>query len=121
MDKTKGALLLGFIIALIFLFLSVLLQWIKNEHFVWLESIISYKWMLIILLIVILSLVYALIYSKIFGSKERKKDIEKICPRCNELKLKLIKSTIRSLTYKCSECGFDHRELKEGQTNTIRT
>ena len=116
----KGILLLGFILTPISLLLSVLLQWITDKHFLWLQSIISYKWMLIILLIIILLLTYALVYKKIFIVERNNNKIEKICPNCSKPKLKVIRSTVRSFIYKCSSYGFDHRVLKEGQTNVSR-
>jgi predicted RNA-binding Zn-ribbon protein involved in translation (DUF1610 family) len=69
------------------------------------------------MLIIISFLLFSLAYLKIFGVVHSKQVIEKICPSCGKSKLKLVISTVRSLTYKCSACGFDHKKLKEGQTN----
>ncbi len=113
----KGLLLLGLLITLTSLLLSVLLSWVDDNIFLKLEASIGYKWMMLILLIVISFLLFSLVYLKIFGVVHSKQVPEKICPSCGKPKLKLITSTVRSLTYKCSACGFDHNELKEGQTN----
>lgn len=63
------------------------------------------------------------LYSLTFPSKRNNfiKDVpEKICPSCGKPKLKVTNSTIRSFEYKCENCGFEHRTLKEGQTNTLK-
>lgn len=113
----KGLLLLGFLITMTTLLLGVLLNWIDDKDFSKLEGIIGYKWMLLIMSIIILSLIFMLAYFKIFVVTNPKHTPVKICPSCNEPKLKVVNSTVRSFTYKCSACGFDHKELKEGQTN----
>ncbi len=119
----KGLLLLGFLITLISLLLSVLFNWIDVSTFNKIEAIISYRWMMLILLIAILILLFLLAYNKIFDStlfNNSQNSPAKMCPSCGKPALKVISSTIRSYTYKCSNCGFDHKELKEGQTNTSR-
>jgi len=116
----KGLLLLGLLTTLISLLLGVLLNWIDDDAFAQLEATIGYKWMMLILLIIISFLLFSLAYSKIFGVVHSKQSPEKICPSCGKPTLEVVNSTVRSFTYKCSSCGFDHRELKEGQTNNPR-
>ncbi len=111
----KGLLLLGFLITLTSLLLGVFLNWIDDKDFSKLEGAIGFKWMLLILLIIISFLIFLLAYYRIFGITKVKQTPEKICPSCGKPKLKLVNSTVRSYTYKCSVCGFDHKELKEGQ------
>lgn len=123
MDNTKlnkGLILLGLLASLIFLLLSVLLNWIDDNAFANLESIIGYKWMMLILLIIISILFFLIAFLKIFSKSYAEQSTEKVCPRCKKPTLEVVNSTVRSLTYKCSNCGFEHKELKEGQTNTIR-
>lgn len=36
-----------------------------------------------------------------------------VCPKCGKNTLKLVHSTIRSREYKCDNCGFTDKELKE--------
>jgi len=117
----KGLLLLGFILSLIFLLLSVPLQWINDNTFIKLEEIIPYKWMLLILITVILILFYILIYLKLFPKNIKNQEIEKICPKCGKPDLKVIQSTIRSISYKCENCGFDHKVIKEGYKSSLHT
>jgi predicted RNA-binding Zn-ribbon protein involved in translation (DUF1610 family) len=116
----KGLLLLGFLITMTTLLSGVVLIWIDDKDFSKLEAIIKYKWMLLFLLIIISSLIFVLVYSKMFVITKVKQTPEKICPSCGEPKLKVVNSSVRSFSYKCSACGFDHKELKEGQTNINR-
>lgn len=123
MDNLKlnrGIFLLGLLTSVIFLLLGVLLNWIDDNTFSLLESIIGYKWMMLILLIIISILIFLLAYIKIFGKTYSKQSPQKVCPKCGKPTLEVVNSTVRSFTYKCSNCGFDHKELKEGQTNSIR-
>lgn len=122
--KDKRLLWLGFILSLILLLLANALSWIDNNFYLWLESKVDYKWMLTILLMLTLSIIFVCIYSLTFSTKNTKaipRDIpEKICPKCGKPKLEVVSSTIRSFEYKCKNCGFEHRTLKEGQTNTLK-
>ena len=91
---------------------------IFDPFYLWFQSIVSYKVLLSLFLIAILITLYAYKYSKTVIVT---KDIpEKICPRCGKPKLEVTNSTIRSFEYKCKNCGFEHRTLKEGQTNTLK-
>ena len=115
----KGLFLLGLLSALTFLLLGVLLNWIDDAAFSRLEKIMSYKWMILIFLIIISLFMFFLAYIKIFGNTRSKQFPEKLCPKCGKPTLEIVKSTVRSVTYKCNNCGFDHHELKEGQTNIV--
>ena len=122
--KDKRILWLGFLLTLILLLLGNALSWINDNFYLWLESKVEYKWMLTILLMLTLSIIFVWLYSLTFFSKQTNntiKDIsERICPSCGKPKLKVVKSTIRSFEYKCDNCGFEHRTLKRGQTNTLK-
>lgn len=78
--------------------------------------------MLTILTMLSLVIIFVWLYSLTFFSKQSFiKDIpEKNCPKCGLPKLEVTSSTIRSFEYKCKNCGFEHRTLKEGQTNTLK-
>lgn len=115
---------LSFLLSLIILLLANALSWIDDNFYLSLESKIPYKWMLTISLMLSLSIIFVWLYSLTFSSKQivnYVKDIpEKICPKCGKPKLEVTNSTIRSFEYKCKSCGFEHRTLKEGQTNTLK-
>lgn len=115
----KRKKLLGFILIFIALLFGVIFNWITDEHFLQLESIVGYKWMMTVLLIVILILFYIIVAQNKVPSKN-KQLVEQTCPKCGKKALELIKSTVRKFEYQCAECGTKHYTFKEGQTNKIQ-
>lgn len=91
---------------------------IFDPFYVWFQSIVSYKLLLSLFLLTILITLYA--YKSSRQSNITKDVPEKKCPSCGKPRLQVVNSTVRSFEYKCKNCGFVHKTLKEGQINTIK-
>ncbi len=71
--KEKLKLLLSILLTLLSVVISYLLSQINNSFFVYLETIISYKWLLILLTLSILLLLSSIVYHFLFSPKQPSK------------------------------------------------
>lgn len=71
-NVNKGLLWLAFILSIIFLLLTNIFSWIKDEDYDYLLSIIGYKWQLTFFVLIILALIFILVYKNIFYEKATK-------------------------------------------------
>lgn len=111
-------LLSALLLLLIELIAAEIFPGIFDPFYLWFQSIVSYKVLLSLFLLTILITLYA--YKSSQTTVIPKNIPEKICPKCGKPKLEVVNSTIRSFEYKCKNCGFEHKTLKEGQTNTLK-
>lgn len=64
------------------------------------------------ILIVLLLVLYIYIKTRNTQSSTTPKN-ENICPKCKQETFEIINSNIRSRTYKCTECGYTDKTLKD--------
>jgi len=117
--KDKKILWLGFLLALILLLLGNGLSWLDDNFYLWLGSIIPYKWMLTVCLSLIILIIFAWLYSLTFHKSNRtptKKELKEL----HKKKIETVKSLGEDEKKVLREyLRKDKKTLEGGFTNSV--